>query len=359
MKKILLILALFPLVAVADPSISTDAGRDRDSSTSSSIKRDKSLSQDKSRGNRESWSDSKEHAREMSRSRSHQERTSRTWEKSDSYSADININGLLMREFTARYERGGSGNGTAWDYFHTCRPLLNAVPDYPVRDYTNGGIRGRNDAMRNFAGNGFLIDRDGMPLVVDPSDRHISRYAQCRMTASYWVSEAGDRVTQQAVTSEAEVRERIRETFVEMDANEDLFTNLRQRARDIWADASCGNWLNDYSHYKSPEIDCGVFTFIGQTFTVENRETLSESSINGRSYKIAINASESDSNSIDDTDAADRSESYSARESDQRERYVEGKKTASLSVSKSKDKNSSEQKSRKSGASMSSTPIKD
>ena len=360
MKKLVQILLLIiPISSFADPSISTDAGRDRDSSSSSSIKRDRSLNQDKSTGNRQSWSDSEDHARERSRSQSHQERRSRSDERSDSYTAEININGLLLREFTNHYERSNAGGGPAFEYFHTCRPLLNAISDYPVLDLTHGGIRGRNEAMRSQ--NGFLISRgDGVaPPTVDPSNRYIARYSQCRMTASYWISAAGDIVSRQQVQSEREIRDLIRKTFVEMDIDIELFQELRQRARDAWNDASCSNWLDDYNHYESPKLDCGVFTFISNEFSVEYRQTLSESSIDGRSYKISMSASESDSRSTDDTDSADRSESYSARESEQRERFVEGKKTASQSISKSADKSSSEKKSRKSGASMTSTPIKD
>jgi hypothetical protein len=361
MSPALLILLLGLLTmghAHANPSVSSDAGQSTDNSESESIKRDKSLSADKSRGNRVTHSDSEDRAREKSLSRSHQKRTGISAEKSNSYSADVSINGLILREFTARYERGNVGAGTAWDYFHTCRPLMNALVDYPVRDWmhTGGGLAGSRTEVMKGGLNGWVQSRPGIVAQVSTDDVYIHRYAQCRMTASYWVAEAANRSIAKSVTSEAEVQQRIRDVFSQMDADEPLFQNLRQRARDVWEQASCSNWLDDWDKFKGPDIQCGVFSYEGNSFTVENRQTLSELAIDGRSYKIAINYSNSESKSEDQSVSADARVSASVRESDSRDHFAEAKRTASMSKSHSMDESSSDKVDRSSGASIQASP---
>lgn len=360
LKLVLVTISLLPTLAMADPAISSDSSRNLDTSQSDSIKKDKSLSADKSRGRRETESDSREHAREASRSRTHQESVGTREELSNSYSADISINGLLLREFTARYERGNNGSGSAWEYFHLCKPLMNAQVDYPVWDLTAGGVTGLIEARRSRTRDGYAMLRGDSMLKpqIDPTNRYISRYSQCRMTTSYWLSTAGDRTTRQQVTTESQVRDRIRQVFAEMDADEALFQDLRQRARDVWAQAVCSPWIDTMDNFKAPEIECGVFTFSGGTMTVENRETLSESSIDGRSYKVSVSASESESTSTDDSVARDARESVAARESDTRERFIEQKKTASMSKSRALESSRSSKTDRKSGSSVSANPIK-
>lgn len=361
-KLIFLILAiLLPSLAYAEASVSTDAGRSIDNSQSSTTKRDKSLSADKSRGNRESEAESRDRSTEKSLSKSHQKRAGTSTEKSKSYSADININGLLLREFTARYERGNSGAGAAWDYFHTCKPLMNSIVDYPVKDLSGGGVVGRNEAMKpkiDSRGRGYLLSAgEGLVIsFVDPQNKTISRYAQCRMTASYWLAEAGDRSASQKVTTEEEVKGAIQNTFNEMDADSSLFEHLRQQARDSWQQASCSNWLDDFKSFKEPRIECGIFSFVGKSFTVENRETLSESSIDGRAYKVAVAYQNTESEAEERSASADAKLSTSISQSESRERYREAKRTASLSKSKSSDTSSSSKVDRSSGNSINATP---
>lgn len=362
-KLIFLILAmLLPVIAHAEASLSSDAGRSIDNSQSSTIKRDKSLSADKSRGNRASESESRDRSAEKSLSKSHQKSTGTSSENSKSYTVDININGLLLREFTARYERGNSGAGAAWDYFHTCKPMMNSITDYPVKDMSTGGVAGRNEAMKpkiDSNGRGYLLSAgDGGLIIsfVDPQNKTISRYAQCRMTASYWLAEAGDRSASQKVTSEAEVRSAIQSTFNEMDSDSSLFELLRQQARDIWEQASCSNWLDDYKSFKDPRIECGIFSFVGKSFTVENRETLSEASIDGRTYKVAVAYQNTESEAEERSASADAKVSTSVSQSESRERYRESKRTASLNKSKSTDTSSSSKVDRSTGNSINATP---
>lgn len=348
--------------AKADPSVSSDAGRSAESSNSASMKRDKSLSADKARGRRETESQSRERAREKSESVSKSERQGQAWDRSNSYSVDINLNGLLLKEFVQRYERQRAGTGPAGAYFGECRPILNSLTDYPVWDLTQGDVSGRSAAMhpQNAIHGRYVLSR-GDNLVqpfVDPSNPYIRRYSQCRMTASYWLSEAGERASRMHIQSEDQVGRIILETFVGMDEDASLFMQLRQQARDVWEDAYCSNWLDDFEHFKSPEIECGVFSFHGSDFFVENRQTLSESAIDGKSYKITMNISESQNYALEDSSSVDDRTSKSVRASESQEKFREAKKTATLSKSKTSEQSSSNKLDRGSKAGVNATPMK-
>lgn len=356
MKKLLIIALFLPTIAAADPSISGDAGRSIDNSQSNSIKNDKSLSADKSRGQRHSDSDSRERAREQSLSKSHVEKIGSSAERSKSYSIDININGLLIREFTSRYERNYQGSGAAGEYFAACQTMLKALPNYPTFNVNTGAIEGRNVVEKS------LNYGESVPPQANAREPYLSRYAQCRITTSYWLSEIGDRTTSQSIQSiatENEVQQKIRDAFVAMDSDPYLFQTIRQKARETWANADCsGSQIEDFKHFKGPALKCGVFNFDSEMIEVDYRKTLSESSIAGRSYKITINGSESQSVGMDDSISADAKVSRSERAGDSNEHYTESKKTASLSKSKSMDKSNSSKVDRNSGNSMNATPSK-
>lgn len=354
--------------AYADPSVSSDAGRSIDNGQSDTIKHDKSLSADKSRGNRATESDSRERAREKSLSNSHQERVGSSRERSRSSSVDVNINGLLLREFTARYERGNSWFGAAGDYFHTCKPMMSLKTDYPIIAHFYPGskqwddhVTGKNKGWSSVS-NENLSDIRLLPHQVgngahkSENIEYVARYMECRIAANYWIAEAGDRVATQKALSEAEISDRIRATFIQMDDDDSLFTQLQKRAENLLQQAQCVPFLTDYAGAKTHEIECGVFSYVGDRIEVENRETLSESSINGRSYKIAISAQESQSASEDDSVSRDAKVSASVRDSDSRERFREVKKTANMSKSKSRDQSSSSKVDRSAGNSMNATP---
>lgn len=359
MKKLLIPLMmalLLPAFAHADASVSSDAGRSIDNGQSSSIKRDKSLSTDKSQGSKSTDSAGHEKSKEKSKSKSHSKKVAKSDESSKSYSVDVNINGLLLREFTSRYERSGGGTGTAGEYFGLCKPLTRAIADYPVVYWDNNQhehVGGRNEAEQ-LSGRSFIENFYG--AVPNHNNLSVSRYIQCRITASYWVAEAGERAAIQKVSTEAEVRDRIGQVFSEMDADESVFQTLRQRSRDLWAQETCSRWLKKATDFHSPEIQCGVFSFEGNTFTVENRETLSESSINGHSYKIAVSTSASDTVAEDDSVSSDDKVSASERSGDSTERFKESKKTASLNKSKNLDQSNSSKVDRSTGNSMNAAP---
>lgn len=358
MKLILFFLAFIPVVAMADPSIGASAGADVQNGESQSLKRDKSMSVDKSSGHRKSHSDSDERSRERSKSLSHSERQSSSRDNQQSFNVDVNINSILLREFSNRYERNQVGQGMAGEYFKTCKPLMNALIDYPVVDYNNYRVMGRSQSMYN-DGQTNLTRADGtLTPDTDPHDLYISRYSQCRMTASFWLEEAGKKASENPVKSEIEIALRIQQVFAEMDASDDLFQTIRQRARDLWAQANCSRWLDDWRHFTQPSIECGVFSYTSAGFVVSNRPTLSESAIGGNSYKIALSASESRSTSVEDSRNREARLAESERDTNNKERYSEGRKSASMSRSHSTESSSSDSVSQGSNADMTATPHK-
>ena len=376
MKKIIIfLLALLPVVAHADPSISSDAGRSIDNGQSNTIKRDKSLSADKSRGNRSTESDSRERVREGSTSKSHQERLGQSSEHSNSGSVDLNINSLLLKEFVAHYERQRPQPGMArvQQVFADCKPITGIVNEYPTLNSCpgggGGGLEGTDtaDIVPRRLATHFSTDACGQwgnddtrsyqqRFSLDPANRVVGQYARCRIIASSWLAEAANRATTERARSEQEVRDRVQLVFSEMDADDRLFEKMRLDAADLWPSANCAPSLERYPEFQKPDIQCGIFTVEGNSITVENRETLSATSIAGRSYKIAINSSDSESVAVDDSTSADRRESYAERESDSRERFRESKKTASLNKSKSLDRNATSKVDRRAGSSMNAIP---
>jgi hypothetical protein len=359
MRYLILTLALLlPAIARADASVNSDAGRNIESGQSSTIKRDKSLSTDKSNGRKATDSTSRENSTETSSNRSKSTKTSQTSASSSSASVDVNINGLLLREFTARYERDGGGGGKAGEYFGICKPLTHALSDYPV--IFGEGIVGRREAQEQALRQGFTTTwANPLSVRFQHNDPTFSRYVQCRITASYWVAEAGKRAANAKVNTEDEVSRRIVKVFAEMDADDYVFQTLRQRARDLWRQETCSLQLQQLSEFKSPDMQCGIFSFIGDTFTVENRTTLSESSIDGHSYKIAVSSSAGDAVAVDDTYSSDDKVSLTNKDGVSIERFKESKKTASMNKSRSTDNNTSSKLNRSSGNNMNSTPTKD
>ncbi|MEW6057960.1 MAG: hypothetical protein AB1540_15235 [Bdellovibrionota bacterium] len=344
--------------ASANPSVGSDAGRSFESGSTSSMKRDKSLSADKARGDRQTITKSRERAHEQSQTESNSESRGRSFEKSKSSEVSLNINGILLQQFVKRYERTAEGEGMAGAYFSACKPISTALSDYPVWSFDQGKVTGRTEAMYG-NGNGMIASRgDGVVvLYVDSNDTYIRRYAQCRMTASAWLSHAGDLANRTSPKSEQEVVKIIQEVFHQMDLDGELFIQIRQQSRDDWdQQAYCSQWLGDYKDFTEPDMDCSVFQFKGRDMYVKNRKTLSDDSIDGRSFTISLSGSESDSYRVENSSTSDDSVSRSARMSDSDERFRERKNTATLSKSKSSEASTSTKLDRGSKAGVNSTP---
>lgn len=356
MKKTLFVmLAFLPAIVHGQASVSTDAGRSKENSQSSSIKRDKSLSQDKAAGNRETEADSRDLTHEKSRSKSLQAKAANSEETSKSFTRDININGLLMRGFVNRYETSKEGMLMPGSYFSDCQALSGRIKNYPVANWVKNRPDGLNATYAlqpgRLVSNSF---QNAMP--VDKDDRYISRYAQCLITASLWVAEAGEKVGRLKLTSEDQVIEMVDHIFSEMDLFGQSFIRLRQQARDIWQEATCSQWLGSADHFKAPAIQCGIFSFEGDRISVQYRETLSEAAIDGKIYKISLVAQSNESQSVEASASADVKLSASVSQSETQEKFKEAKKTATLNKSKSMEVSTTSKVDRASGNKINASP---
>lgn len=305
------------MAAQAAPSVGTDATQSTETTDSSTLVREKKMSIDKSNSKSKTISRSKEHARERSQEQSASKRKSKEARASKSFSKDVNINSMLLAEFVRHYEQQipSAGQPEVVRYFATCKPLTAAQRDYPTLNtqtppvsvgdlFRDNAVTGRGSAlpmtvsaMRSVGSEFFQGTAENYPA--DPQIPTISRYAQCRMTASSWIAAAAEKVSAAPVHDVSEIARNIASAFSAMDADSRLFLSLRQQARDDWAHAQCTPWLKWQGDYRGPEIDCGVFEFKGDKFYVNRRETLSESAIAGASYKIAINSDQSTSSSTE------------------------------------------------------------
>ncbi len=369
----LLLSLAFP--AVADPSLSATAGRDVDSKQSDTIKRDKSLSADKSHGNRKTWSSSEEQSRELSKTRSDSARESTNEESSHTSSTDININSLLLQSFINRYEAEPPSPDDAKPriVFFSCKPLTGTVSEYPTlnscpqqwgmhqaldmdavvprrlaskfSDNACGSMSGKNGR-----------DRYNKLWTPDPNNPVVGQYARCRILASRWITEAARRAIQQEVASEQDVREHIEQAFIELENNPALFEQFIADAQQVWSHANCAPLLSLYSDFTGVAFNCGVVRIKDDSIVIEGRQTLSESAIEGRSFKIGLNAQQSHNASLEASTSADARTSVSARDSITQDKFKEAKNTASLSKSRSQDLSTSESMRRGSGSDMRAAP---
>ena len=362
--------------AHANPSVSSDAGQTTDNGESETIKRDKSLSADKSRGDRVTHSDSADRAAEKSLSKSHQSRTGSNAQDSQSASVDVNINGLLLKEFVKHYEttQPQVDAPRVKMVFAECLPMTGMLTEYPIFN-SCPSLEGGHSAMDMEAvvplrlatrwssggcGNwGVGGSNDNQAVTKyrwNPDNPAVGRYGRCRIIASSWLAEAASRASTTSARNEGEVTERIQSVFDQMDADEPLFLKMRQDAINLWQQARCAPSMVRFNDFKSPELNCGIFAVEGNHITVNYRETLSSSAISGQSFKIAINTSESNSVAVDYSVSSDARVSASVRESDSRDRFAERKKTASMSKSHSTDSTASDKVDTSSGANIQASP---
>lgn len=340
------------MAAQAAPSVGTDATQSTETSDSSTLVREKKMSNDKSQSKSKKISRSKEHARERSQEQSESKRKSKEARASKSFSKDVNINGMLLAEFVRHYEQQipSAGQPEVVRYFATCKPLTAAQRDYPTLNlpsppnriedfFSDNAVTGRS-AARPLSVSALRTSSNfyqGTPenYIVDPRIPTISRYAQCRMTASSWIAAAAEKVSAAPVHDVSEIARNIATAFSAMDADSRLFLSLRQQSRDDWAHAQCTPWLKWQGDYRGPEIDCGIFEFKGDKFYVNRRETLAESAIAGVSYKIAINSDQSTSSSTELASSTTNRVSDSDRRGVTVEASTEDREVTSLGKTKS------------------------
>lgn len=380
MKAILvLICCLFAPLVYANPSVGADAGRDLENSQAQSLKRDKRLEAEKSHGHRQAHQDSLEHAKEKSLSDSQSERTSLSREQSKSATVEININSILLNEFIYHYElvQPDENMPQAQYIFALCKPITGVYTEYPTLNQcaSDGGwLSGRFDqSMRADSGNiapRRLAEHFGhcgwsskgsedfgyMAMPVDPENRYVSQYARCRIAASKWLAQAGQRIGSSQVRSENEVRNVIQQTFAEMDEAQNLWESIMTKTKAIWSRANCAPTLQDYKHFEKPNLRCGVINISDDHITVEGQTTLSAEAIQGYSFKISVSGTDNQSMTAEASHASESRASVAARGSDSRERYAEGRNAASMSRTSEGDSSQKSGLSRKSSAGLSATP---
>ncbi|MDD4911905.1 MAG: hypothetical protein PHP57_06375 [Sideroxydans sp.] len=377
MLKILALLAIFSMSATAqaDPTISADSGKGIDQTKTKKQTLDKKQEASKSRSRAHRNTDEDSRATEASTNKADRQSWSRSRESGRSASIDININGALISEFVSHYEKRepSQADPLAVQYFATCKPIMNAQVDYPTlngwfgarlsqpqADYSQ--IVGRKGAIHyskahmNPRGSG----ADGSDQLMTyfemkPEATYISRYARCRIVAHFFLSEASNRAVEGEVQSEKEIRNRIQNVFDEMDQQEDMFTDMQQEARTLWASATCSPTLTIWGEFKGPEMQCGVFNYTSAGFEVDYRKTLSADAIDGRTYKIAVNGALNDSYTDENSQGNDYRKSVASRTADTRERATEARKQVSVGLGQSMEKSKQLGRSRKDGAGISIT----
>ncbi len=129
-----------------------------------------------------------------------------------------------------------------------------------------------------------------MTYDMSPNTPYTRKYALCRLIASKFIAEAGERAVKAKVQSEGQIAERIRAAFAEMDADENLYLTIKDAAKAIWTNANCAPTLARWGDFSEPKINCGVLVVNGDEIIIEKRKSLSADSIEGRSYKIAMSA---------------------------------------------------------------------
>ena len=369
----LLLTLAFP--AVADPSMSATAGRDIDNKQSDTIKRDKSLSADKSHGNRKTLSSSNERAHELSNTRSDSARESMSDESSHSTTTDVNINSLLLQSFIDRYELQPPSldDPKPRIVFYSCKPLTGTVSEYPTLTSCpqqfgmhqtldlNAVVPRRLASQFSDTACGTKSGKNGSERynklwTPDPNNSVVGQYARCRILASRWIAEAARKAIQQKVASEQEVRVQIERAFLDMESDPTLFEQFIADAQQVWSHANCAPLLSLYSDFTGVAFNCGVVRLKDDSIVIDGRQTLSESAIEGRSFKVSLNAQQSHNASLEASTSADARTSISARDAYTRDKFSEDKNTASLSKSRSQDHSISESVKRGSGSDMRAAP---
>lgn len=375
-KHLFVLLMLLPVISLANPSITSNSSNKNDTSSSSSTKRDDSFSADQSDGKRATESESNERAKERSKTHSESVKKGSSQENSRSNSSKNNITSLMLKTFRERYETDKNPNKTlVQQMLGECKAVSGLATEYPTLDecptISNPGHGAELDlehvvpyriATHFSDGNCGANNFDNTLWVnksfdANPNNQTISRYARCRMFASKWIDIAGSMMPAYAeVSSEVEVSEKINLAFEQMDNDEHLFEDIKAQVRKSWANARCTNWLTQWHNIQEPNMNCGVFVVKGHDVWVENRKTLSEDSIEGKSYEITLNASKSDSLSSDESLSKDYRLSKSHRDSDNHETFAEHKKASSINTTTSTDENESNSISTGSTSDISATP---
>jgi len=384
MMRTLLAVVLFAtsLVAHANVSVGSGASESIETSGSSKTTRDRSISVDTSKGKKSSTSKSSDSSKETSKDK-RSSKSSRV-EKSAraDYSAEIDINALLIGEFVRRYEQAPVDDASpiAKQYFSACGVFTRAMQEYPVLQghqpigmgqatpYGANPLDPRTvvplqaawrisvETLR--AANGGSSLAQGMyykTWPVEPRNPTIRRYAECRLTAHFFLSRAGALVAETPALSQSDAKLRITSTFDALEQQE--FAATRQRARETWAGAFCSPWLVYGGDYAGQQIECNVLTVRDGQISVDGVATLSAAAIDGKRYKLALASGDTQSAGTSTEESSGTRTASSSRTSHSVEAYSDGKKTASLKASRGRDSSDSTRTSTDSKSEISASPV--
>lgn len=390
------VLSVFITEAFAEPSLSADSSKERKETESSKASVNINATADKKKGNRDTETRSRDKAGERARDRVSSDKATVEDRRSQDYTVERDLNSLLLQAFVNQYEKIDAHDlpqdaHQAQLYFATCKPFQKKIQDYPVINWRPAGgasclpncLRleilkfGVNVAPLEVAMNvsadevssryvihdikdAFLSREKSYGLntrfSVDPEIPHVSRYSQCRITAHYWVARAAEAASSQPAYNEWEMKQRVEAIFNAMDRDHELFLTIRQQARDLWKDASCSNWLTYKGDFQGPAIECGIFTFRDNGFTVDYRPTLSQDSIDGKRYKILTSASHSASMSEEESRSASIRLSETIRVAVSHDDYRDRSKGGSVSIGTSSETSSDQSRTASDKASIGVTP---
>lgn len=336
-----LLAALAATGAIANPSLKAGANQGIEDSESTDATREKRLSVDKSTSGRNSNAKTAEHSREKSQESSQSQRQSNERRNSQSFSAEVNLNSLLLQRFVAHYEnvdesRLSDNMPEAVKYFAACKPFKYERLDYPVIDdpATRSVLPFRAVADRPFQ----PVDVAGRIFLMNADMTSVARFAQCRMTASYWLAAVGRSLERMSVHNEADIAMLVDAGFDRMDMS-GRFQEVRQRARDEWRNAACSTYTKPAPSAFPANMDCGVFQLSGDKYYVSRRQTLSPEAIDGVSFKIAL------SSDVSSSMANERSSSTSDRSgtANRNSATIESASEVRNSASMSRDRKTSSQ----------------
>jgi hypothetical protein len=292
----------------------------------------------KSSGNKSSTSTSHDRASEKRVDQSKTNKESADKKAGKDFSQRIDVNTLLINRFIQYYEMDQPDSpqtqifSNLKPYFHACKPFINARAAFPVLisrspvsglDNTGGSLSQLSEKNQYST-----VNLKQFPQTMSSSSKDapvIRSYAQCRIYASYWLSEAGKRLalTEVVFPNEDKVADKIDLIFSEMDDDKRLQSQIVDKGNKVWGAAECTG--NNYSDGTSGlSFNCGTFSADvngSPSFSVLGRETLSGKGIAGVVYSVSISAGESRSNSAESSHTTASSESESIRGSQSTDSY--------------------------------------
>lgn len=366
MRCLFLVTSLISIPVFADPSVSSDASRQKEQSGGEKVVRDKKLSVDKSTGNKATATNSRENTAESSIDRKTTEKQGKEQSLKRDYTVQVDINSLLIREFMMRYEAGlqqpamsSKAGSVLFKFFADCKPFGNILSGYPVAvpgRQPNGELGVAVVTARQAAATTSFYQSD-RPFLADATHPVIQDYGVCRLAAHYYMTEAAERVSRSKVVSENDVRSEIESVFNDLEQDEAALQRINNQVWKTWNAAVCGPWLRQANQYNgTPAMQCGTVKIEGEQVFVFGMPTLSKDAIDGKRYQVSIAMGDSDTRSAEKSLERSSKTSVAQKASSSSERYAEIKRDAQFSRTTQAETGSTSRTQRGSQSSVSVNP---